>query len=46
VPKLLASPGGTEWIGPKLGEHNEEVFRGLLGMSTTEYEELVTSGII
>ncbi len=46
VPKLSASPGGTEWIGPELGEHNEEVFRGLLGMSTTEYEELVTSGII
>ena len=29
VPKLSATPGRTEWIGPRLGEHNEEVLRGL-----------------
>lgn len=46
VPKLSASPGGTEWIGPRLGEHNEEVFCGLLKISPTEYKELVDSGII
>jgi formyl-CoA transferase len=46
VPKLSASPGGTEWIGPKLGEHNEEIFCGLLEMSPAEYKELVNSGII
>lgn len=46
VPKLSASPGGTEWIGPKLGEHNEEIFCGLLKISPTEYKELVDSGII
>ena len=29
VPKLSATPGGTRWIGPRLGEHTEEVLRGL-----------------
>ncbi|MHC5532955.1 CaiB/BaiF CoA transferase family protein [Priestia megaterium] len=25
VPKLSQTPGSTEWIGPKLGQHNEEI---------------------
>ncbi|WP_096200769.1 CaiB/BaiF CoA transferase family protein [Bacillus sp. FJAT-45350] len=25
VPKLSGTPGGIEWIGPQLGQHNEEV---------------------
>jgi crotonobetainyl-CoA:carnitine CoA-transferase CaiB-like acyl-CoA transferase len=25
VPKLSETPGGIDWIGPKLGEHNEEI---------------------
>jgi formyl-CoA transferase len=29
VPKLSATPGGTRWIGPRLGEHTDEVLRGL-----------------
>lgn len=29
VPKLSASPGGTEWIGPRLGEHTEAVLESL-----------------
>ena len=29
VPKLSATPGGTRWIGPRLGEHTEEVLRGI-----------------
>ena len=29
VPKLSATPGGSEWIGPALGEHTNEVLRGL-----------------
>src|SRR5581483_816663 len=33
IPKLSATPGGTKWIGPSLGAHNEEIYRGLLGMS-------------
>src|SRR5690606_9713337 len=29
VPKLSATPGGSEWIGPALGEHTNEVLREL-----------------
>ncbi|WP_126425797.1 CaiB/BaiF CoA transferase family protein [Brevibacillus marinus] len=25
VPKLSKTPGGLEWVGPKLGQHNEEI---------------------
>lgn len=29
VPKLSATPGGSEWIGPALGEHTDAVLRAL-----------------
>jgi formyl-CoA transferase len=29
VPKLSQTPGRTRWIGPALGEHTDEVMRGL-----------------
>jgi formyl-CoA transferase len=29
VPKLSATPGAMEWVGPKLGEHTDEVLRGI-----------------
>ncbi|HEY8606716.1 MAG TPA: CaiB/BaiF CoA-transferase family protein [Noviherbaspirillum sp.] len=29
TPKLSATPGRTEWLGPALGEHNDEVLRDL-----------------
>ncbi len=29
VPKLSETPGGTKWIGPKLGEHTAEVLRAI-----------------
>jgi formyl-CoA transferase len=29
IPKLSVTPGSTEWIGPKLGEHTDEVLAGL-----------------
>ena len=28
TPKLSATPGATKWLGPDLGEHNNEVLRG------------------
>jgi crotonobetainyl-CoA:carnitine CoA-transferase CaiB-like acyl-CoA transferase len=46
LPKLTATPGGTDWIGPKLGEHNEEIYRGFLGMSPSEYEDLIAQEIV
>lgn len=29
TPKLSETPGGTRWLGPALGEHTDEVLRGL-----------------
>lgn len=46
LPKLSETPGGTDWIGPRLGEHNEEIFRGFLGMSQSEFEDLTADEII
>jgi crotonobetainyl-CoA:carnitine CoA-transferase CaiB-like acyl-CoA transferase len=46
LPKLSETPGGTDWTGPKLGEHNEEIFRGFLGLSQSEFEDLAADEII
>ncbi len=46
LPKLTETPGGTDWIGPKLGEHNEEIYMGLLKMSKREYDDLTAAAII
>jgi len=29
IPKLTKTPGGTRWLGPKLGEHNESILESL-----------------
>ena len=39
TPQLSETPGEIKWEGPSLGEHNDEIFRSLLGMSTNEIEE-------
>jgi crotonobetainyl-CoA:carnitine CoA-transferase CaiB-like acyl-CoA transferase len=46
VPKLSETPGRIAWTGPGLGEHNDEVFLGLLGLGGDEYQELKDSGVI
>jgi formyl-CoA transferase len=46
VPKLSATPGEIKWIGPKLGEHNEEIYENLLGLTTEQFDELKEKGII
>ena len=46
LPKLSEAPGGTEWTGPRLGEHNEEIYKGLLGISDQEYEALLKEEVI
>jgi formyl-CoA transferase len=45
VPKLSATPGATEWIGPKLGEHTEEILRGL-GYDGAAQQALKAEGVI
>jgi crotonobetainyl-CoA:carnitine CoA-transferase CaiB-like acyl-CoA transferase len=40
VPRLLDCPGEVRWAGPDPGAHNDEVYRGLLGMTPAELAEL------
>jgi len=46
APKLSATPGGIEWVGPELGQHNEEVYGELLGMDSRAMADLAERGII
>jgi crotonobetainyl-CoA:carnitine CoA-transferase CaiB-like acyl-CoA transferase len=46
LPKLNKTPGATRWPGPTLGEHNEQVLGGLLGLSSEAIAELSDSGVI
>jgi len=45
VPKLSATPGGTNWLGPKLGEHTAEVLNSL-GYSAEQQQDLKRRGVI
>ncbi|MFD8098849.1 CaiB/BaiF CoA transferase family protein [Nocardia fluminea] len=45
VPKLSATPGSVRHAGPALGEHNHEIYGGLLGLEADELAELVRTGI-
>ena len=45
VPKLSETPGGVEWTGPELGEHNEQVLGGL-GYSREQIANLRGEGAI
>jgi len=45
TPKLSATPGGTRWLGPELGEHNEEILRAL-GYDDAGIEQLRREGAI
>ncbi len=46
VPKLSASPGRIRHLGPELGEHNDEIYRDLLGLPDDEVASLRSAGVI
>jgi len=46
VPRLSETPGRVRWTGPKLGQHNDEVFKEVLGMSEEELDGLRRRGIV
>jgi len=46
VPKLSASPGRVEFVAPALGAHNDEIYRGLLGLTDDECARLKQRGVI
>ncbi len=45
VPRLSATPGEMEWVGPALGEHTNEVLRGI-GYCDEDLARLRASGAI
>jgi formyl-CoA transferase len=46
VPGLSGTPARTEWIGPSLGAHNEEIYKGLLGLTDSELRALHQEKVI
>lgn len=45
VPKLSATPGATNWVGPELGQHTAEILASL-GIGGTALANLRSRGII
>jgi formyl-CoA transferase len=45
-PRLTETPGKVRTVGPTLGENNEEIYKGLLGMDDASVASLHSAGII
>ena len=46
APKLSATPGAIRTPAPAMGQHNEEVYLGLLGMARERYDALAARKVI
>jgi formyl-CoA transferase len=46
APKLSSTPGNIRFAGASLGQHNEEIYGNLLGLSAERRSELAEAGII
>jgi len=45
-PRLSDTPGAIAWLGPRLGQHNGDVYCGLLGLSEGELRALQDQEVI
>ena len=45
MPKLDNTPGSTQWPGPKIASHTDEILAGL-GLDSAEIKRLKTTGIV
>jgi crotonobetainyl-CoA:carnitine CoA-transferase CaiB-like acyl-CoA transferase len=46
VPRFSAATGRVEHLGPRVGEHNAEVYGELLGLSGGDLDELHARGVL
>ena len=46
MPRLDKTPGATQWAGPEIGSHNDEVFSEILGLSDEQITELSDQQVI
>jgi crotonobetainyl-CoA:carnitine CoA-transferase CaiB-like acyl-CoA transferase len=46
VPRLSDTPGSVNWLGPRLGEHNDEILKGLLGLTDDDLRRLAAEGVV
>ena len=46
TPKLSATPGAVRTAGPALGEHNDQVWKDLVGLDAAEFARLRAAGVI
>lgn len=46
VPKFSKTPGSVDHLGPRLGEHNEEIYCRELGYSKEKLKKLRAAGVI
>lgn len=46
VPRFSRTPGRHKWPGPDIGEHNKEVYCGLLGIRDSNLKELIKERVI
>ncbi len=45
-PRLSETPGRVRHVGPGLGEHNHEIYQGLLGIDDDQLSSLIAAGVI
>ena len=45
-PRFSRTPGAIQGGAPRLGEHNEDVYVGLLGLTVAELEQLRREGVV
>ena len=46
TPKMEMTPGKTRWLGPELGEHNDEIYTQLLCFTAERMAELESKKVI